>query len=215
MSAPDSPRDAEGYLVVARVVRAHGTRGDLACEIITEFPQRFRRTRAVHVSPREGPRRSYSVERARVVNRGGHAQVVLKLEGIDDRAAAEVVRGALVEVPDSEAWKLPRGRFYRHQIVGLRVRAVDGADLGEVVEILETGANDVYVVMTPRGELLVPAVKQVVKQIAPERGEIVVELLPGLVPEERPAADAAEDGAKRPFRRRRARPPSSRKSCPD
>ena len=86
-----------------------------------------------------------------------------------------------MEVPDSEAWKLPRGRFYRHQIVGLRVRAVDGADLGEVVEILETGANDVYVVMTPRGELLVPAVKQVVKQIW-RAGEIVVELLRALCP---------------------------------
>jgi 16S rRNA processing protein RimM len=208
MCASDSARNADDYLVVARVVRAHGIRGDLACEIVTEFPQRFRRTRVVHLTPKAGVRRRYPVERARVVSRGGHTQVVLKLEGIDDRAAAEAVRGALVEVPDSGAWKLPRGRFYHHQIVGLRVRTVDGSELGEVAEILETGANDVYVVMTPCGEMLIPAVKQVVKRISPDRGEIVIELLPGLAPEKTRAPNDAEDGLKCPVRRRRGRRPA-------
>jgi 16S rRNA processing protein RimM len=185
MPAPELPSPAEPFLVIARVVRAHGTRGDLACEIVTEFPQRFRRTKAVWLSRAEGERRRYAVEQARVVRRGGGAQTVLKLEGIDDRSAAEALRGALVEVPESEAWKLPRGRFYQHQILGLRVRSVDGTELGRVSDILETGANDVYIVTTLEGELLVPAVKQVVKHIAPDRGEIVVELLPGMAPEER------------------------------
>jgi 16S rRNA processing protein RimM len=83
-------------------------------------------------------------------------------------------------VSESEAWKLPRGRFYWHQIVGLRVVTVDGRALGTVKEILETGANDVYLVETDRGELLLPAIKDVVKEIAPERGVMVVELLPGM-----------------------------------
>ena len=110
----------------------------------------------------------------------GHPQVILGLEEITDLDAAEAIRGWLVQVPESEAWKLPRGRYYWHQIVGLRVVTTEGEALGTVSEILETGANDVYVVKGDGGERLIPAIKQVVKQIAPERGEIVVALIPGL-----------------------------------
>ena len=173
------------FLTVARVVRAHGTAGELACEIITEFPQRFRRTRTVYLAGPGGdvqaPRR-HAVQRARIARRGSGAQLLLKLEGIDDRDAAEGLRDALVQVPETEAWKLPRGRFYWHQIIGLRAVTVEGRELGTVKQILETGANDVYVVQTARGELLVPAIKDVVKEIAPDRGVIVLELLPGMEP---------------------------------
>src|SRR5215207_8337030 len=119
------------FLTVARVVRAHGVGGELACEIVTEFPQRFRRTATLYLArPKAGdPPRPYAVQRARVAPRSGGSQLLLKLEGIDDRDAAEAVRGSEVQVPESEAWKLPRGRFYWHQIIGLRAVTVDGRDL--------------------------------------------------------------------------------------
>lgn len=209
----------DAFLTVARVVRAHGIKGELACEIVTDYPQRFRRTKRVFLAPStrprpqasaagaanadgravRGPRRSgkpalsdepgeavptspreHAVLRARVVPHTRGAQVVLSLEGIDDRDAAEGLRGWLVQVPEHEAWKLPKGRYYWHQIVGLDVVTKDGRRLGAVAEILETGANDVYVVKREGGELLLPAIKDVVKKISPERGEMVVELLPGM-----------------------------------
>jgi 16S rRNA processing protein RimM len=120
------------------------------------------------------------VVRARVAPHRGHAEVILQLDGVADRDAAEQLRGWLVQVPKTEAWKLPRGRYYWHQIVGLRVLTTDGEEIGTVAEILETGANDVYVVKGDGGERLIPAIKQVVTEIAPERGEMVVELLPGM-----------------------------------
>lgn len=188
-----APSHQPSFLTVARVVRAHGTAGELSCEIVTEFPRRFRRTKTVYLGPepaRPEPSkldnglseipRPYAVQRARVAPRGQGQQLLLKVEGIDDREAAERMRGVAVQVPESEAWKLPRGRFYWHQIVGLQVVTVDGRALGTVKEILETGANDVYLVETERGELLLPAIKDVVKEIAPERGVMVVELLPGM-----------------------------------
>jgi 16S rRNA processing protein RimM len=138
------------------------------------------------------------VERARLAG----TQVLLKLQGIDDRDAAEAQRGAMVEVPEREAWKLPRGRFYWHQIIGLRVRTPEGRELGTVKEILETGANDVYVVDTERGEMLVPAIKDVVKGIAPHRGVMTVEPLPGMEPE---AAGRTKDGRKTEDERRRTK----------
>jgi 16S rRNA processing protein RimM len=188
--AQGSESEPSSFLVVARVLRAHGTVGELACEIVTDYPQRFRRTKRVFLTPPAGPGRGeplagavpqpFSVIRARVAPHRGHAEVILHLDGVADRDDAEKLRGWLVQVPESEAWKLPRGQFYWHQIVGLRVVTTEGEEIGTVAEILETGANDVYVVKAPGGERLIPAVKQIVKKIAPERGEIVVALLPGM-----------------------------------
>jgi 16S rRNA processing protein RimM len=188
-SRPDGPI-ADDYLIVARVLRAHGVHGEVACEIITEFPERFQRTKRVFLTP---PSRSnwlepldgatpqpYAVTRTRLVQHRGQAEVVLALEAVTDRDAADALRGYLVQVPRREAWKLPRGRFYWHQIIGLRVVTTDGEEIGTVTDILETGANDVYVVKGAGPERLIPAVKELVKSIAPERGEMVVSLLPGM-----------------------------------
>ena len=186
-TADDAP---DAFLLVARVLRAHGTQGELACEIITEFPQRFGRTKRVFLVPPRGPTRleplagvqpkPYAVTSARLSQHRGFPEVILKLEGMTDRDAAEEYRGWLVQVPESESWRLPRGRFYWHQIIGLRVVTVEGEQLGSVSDILETGANDVYVVKGTSGERLIPAIKQVIVEIAPERGEMVVSLIPGL-----------------------------------
>jgi 16S rRNA processing protein RimM len=181
---------ADDYLIVARVLRAHGVRGEVSCEIITEFPERFQKTKRVFLTPAsrsnwleplEGSTpRPYSVHGSRLVQHRGQGEVVLDLEAVADRDAADALRGYLVQVPKREAWKLPRGRYYWHQIIGLRVVTESGEAVGTVTDILETGANDVYVVKGDGGERLIPAVKEHVKSIAPERGEMVVSLLPGM-----------------------------------
>jgi 16S rRNA processing protein RimM len=189
----DEVAHPDDFLIVARVLRAHGAQGEVACEIITEFPRRFGRTKRLFLSPPVGPGRveplggvsprPFDVTNARIAPRRGRAEVVLSLAGVADRDAAEALRGWLVQVPEREAWKLPRGRYYWHQIVGLRVVTTAGEEIGTVAEVLETGANDVYVVKAVGvggHERLIPAVKQVVKKIAPERGEMVVALLPGM-----------------------------------
>jgi 16S rRNA processing protein RimM len=72
------------------------------------------------------------------------------------------------------------GEFYAREVIGLKVRTVEGEELGEVTEILVTGANDVYVVKGERGEILLPARVEVIKGIDVEVGIMTVELLPGL-----------------------------------
>jgi 16S rRNA processing protein RimM len=90
-------------------------------------------------------------------------------------------------VHTQDAVKLPAGRFYWHQVIGLRVDDQTGRTLGVVRDILETGANDVYVVQGDWGEILIPAVPDVVKDISPESGRIRVAVLPGMVPDAPPA----------------------------
>ena len=77
--------------------------------------------------------------------------------------------------------QLPPDSFFWHQIIGLTVRTVDGQELGKIAEIMETGSNDVYVVKSDERELLLPAIKDVVREIDLTSGVMTVELLEGLV----------------------------------
>ncbi len=141
--------------------------------MITDFPRRFASTARVYLGPQRQP---FAVQRSRLQ---GHF-VLLKLEGVDTRDAAEHWRNALVEVPGRERVRLPRGHYFWDDVIGLAVRDELGAPLGLVRDILQTGANDVYVVDTDGGELLLPAIKDVVLRIDPATGEMVVRLLEGM-----------------------------------
>ena len=161
---------------MAQVLAPHGLRGEVKCRIVTDFPkQRFRRSSSLLVRGQ-----THTIESARVQG----TTVLLKLSGISDRNAAETLRGADIEVPTEAAVQLPRGRFYWHQVIGLEVEdATTHERLGRVHDIIETGANDVYVVgNTSNGkELLIPAIKDVVKEIDPTSGKMMIQLLPGMI----------------------------------
>ena len=163
--ALESDRD---YLVIARITSPQGNRGEVKAELVTDFPERFASTSTVYLGSEY---RGYAVESYRLMDRA----VVLKLEGVDSIGEAEQLRGALVQVPEDQAVELPEGHYFWHQIVGLRVLTSGGEEIGVVESILQTGANDVYVVQGPRGEQLIPAIKDVVKSIDLSSGVMTVE----------------------------------------
>ena len=142
---------------------------------MTDFPsRRFKRGNTVLI--RGEP---HIIQGARI--QGG--TVLLKLEYVSDRDVAARMRGAEIEVPTEQAVSLPKGQFYWHQVIGLQVEDIASREkLGEVTDIIETGANDVYIVRGARGEILVPAIKDVVKQIDPESGRMLIQPLPGMLP---------------------------------
>jgi 16S rRNA processing protein RimM len=163
--------------VVGRVLRPHGVQGELRVEVITGFPERLGRHGHFYLAHPDSPKdvRRYSSEALR-----RHKGVVLlKLAGCDDRNEAELLRDMLVQIPVEEAVPLEEGEYYHFQIVGVRVETEGGEWLGQVAEVLETGANDVYLVRGPRGEVLVPAITDVVRELDMEEGRMVVRLLPG------------------------------------
>jgi 16S rRNA processing protein RimM len=143
--------------------------------VVTDFPKRrFKRGARVVISGQP-----YTV----MAIRAQPPNALLRLEGLTDRTHAEKLRGLDVEVPREDAGPPPRGQFYWHQVIGLTVEdATSGEKLGTVTDILETGANDVYIVKGDRGEILVPAIKSVVKKIDLEAGRMLIEPLPGLLP---------------------------------
>jgi 16S rRNA processing protein RimM len=168
------PHDGD-LLVVAQVLSAHGIRGELKCRIVTDFPkQRFKRGNSVLLDGSAHTVRSARIE--------GHT-VLLKLADIADRDAAAAYRGKDVLIRSEDAVKLPEGEFYWHQVIGLTViDTTTRRELGQVADILETGANDVYVVKTANGkEVLIPAIKDVIHAIEPDQGRILVTPLPGMI----------------------------------
>jgi 16S rRNA processing protein RimM len=148
-------------------------------EVITDFPERLGEHACLYLASPASPDavRRYPVEKLR----RHRDTVLLKLGGCDDRNSADELRGLLVQIPIEDAVPLEEGEYYHFQLVGVRVETEDGEWLGQVAEVLQTGANDVYVVRGPRGEILLPAVESVVFELDLDSKRMVVHLLPGLL----------------------------------
>ncbi len=160
------------FFIVGRVLRGWGIRGDLKIAPFTDRPEDFKQYRAIWLGPQQT---RYEVKSFRPYQ----GNWLLHLVGVESRAEAELLHGQEILIETAQRQR-QEGEFYAREVIGLRVRTVDGEELGEVTEILVTGANDVYVVKGPRGEILLPARVEVVKGIDVEAGIMTVELLPGL-----------------------------------
>lgn len=165
------------WIIIGRVRAAHGIRGELRVDILSDFPQRFQALKRVYLGDAHAP---YTVANSRFTPKG----VLIKLAGIDSRDAAERFAGSYMALPEAETPPLPVGSFHHHQIQGLEVRTDDGRLLGCVAEILATGSNDVYIVRGGEyGEVLIPAIAEVIRAIDLEAQRITVHLIPGLLQE--------------------------------
>ncbi|MCD6361440.1 MAG: 16S rRNA processing protein RimM [Armatimonadetes bacterium] len=154
------------FIPVARILKAHGLRGEVSVELYTDFPERMT-GRGVQLEL-AGDRRRAVVLQIRGVS---GSRAILELEGVTDRESARHLQGALLTVRRDQVPPLPEGEYYDFQIVGLRVFTTDGRDLGVVTEILRTGANDVY--LTDR--VPIPAVDRFIRSIDLAAGRMVVE----------------------------------------
>lgn len=164
---------SQEFLVIGQIVAPRGLRGELKVRVETEDPGRFSDLESVYLGP---DRVRYAVAGARVHN----DFALLVLQGVADRDAADALRGLTVYVDQDEALPLAAGEYYQFQVEGLSVRDQDGLDLGRLTEVLETGANDVYVVAGPAGELLLPAIKDVILNIDIAAGTMTVRVPEGL-----------------------------------
>jgi 16S rRNA processing protein RimM len=162
------------FLVIGRVLKPHGVRGEVRVTPLTELPERFTWLEQVYLG--EVDPQPVTVETVRM-----HQNVVLlKLAGYDDRDAAQALRGVWLQVPEEEALPLEEGEYYLYQLVDLAVFTNDGQHLGVLVDVIETGANNVFVVRGEQGERLLPDIADVVQEIDFENGRMTVQLLPGM-----------------------------------
>jgi 16S rRNA processing protein RimM len=106
---------------------------------------------------------------------------VLLLKGYDSPEKARVLNGWLVQVPQEETVPLPEGQYYWFELIGMEVLSETGEKLGTIVDIFETGSNDVYVMKAGRKEVYLPATKDVIRQIDRAAKRMVVHVMEGLL----------------------------------
>lgn len=155
-------------------MRPHALRGELRVAAFSPTARNLQRGRPVHLA---GIRRV--ILRARQDRDGW----ILKLEGLQDRTEIETLRGELLETPDREVIRDDDDSFFVHELIGLNVVTSAGRALGTIADVLQTGAADVYVVRGDGGELLVPAIGQVVQSISLAERSVVITPLPGMLDE--------------------------------
>jgi len=177
-SADQPPTSQPTYLVVGKLHRSHGVHGEMIMEVLTDFPDRLHVGMTLYIGDSQTP---MQMVRLRQHDKG----LLVSFQGCSTPEAAGELRNQLVYVLTADRPPLPEGDYYHHQIIGLHVLSDQGVSLGTVSEILETGANDVFAIRPKNGpEILVPDTDEVILKIDLTKGEMVIHLLPGLLPGE-------------------------------
>jgi 16S rRNA processing protein RimM len=167
-------REPAEYLVIGRVVRPHGVRGALLVEPISRVIDSLMPGSEVFLGEQNIPVELVSIRHHR-------ERLMLSFSGISDRSQAETFRGQELKIRFSQAAPLDQDEYYYWQILGLEVVLESGEQLGTVAEIIETGANDVYIIRDEAGkEILLPAIASVILKVDLEQEKITVRLMPGL-----------------------------------
>jgi len=165
--APDAPANDQPpasdalpeRLMIGIIGAPHGVNGAMRLRIISDFPERL--ATLSHVSIGDDPQR----RRLRSL-RGASPTAILEINGVSSRNEAALLRGMPLYMDIRDAKPLDEGEYYWHQLIDMIVVSPEGETLGTLTSILQTGANDVYVVTRPNGgELLLPAIKEIVLDI--------------------------------------------------
>jgi 16S rRNA processing protein RimM len=169
-----SPSGEPFYLTVGFIRRPHGVQGEMVMDLHTDFPERMKQGRKLLVGEEHQPQTLVSV-------RPHQAGLLVRFRGVETPEQAGLFRNQWVYIKASEAPKLPEGRIYQYELIGFQVVDENDQPLGELAEILETGANNVYVVRDGAGhEILLPAIPSVVLETDIARRVMRVHVLEGL-----------------------------------
>ena len=170
-------KSMEQLLQVGVITQTHGIRGEVKVFPTTDDPARFERLRKVTL---DTGRESLELEIEKV--RFSKQFVIVKFKGLDDINQVERYKRCPLLVRREDAVPLEEDEYYIADMIGIQVETEDGEAFGTLKDVIETGANDVYVVETSsHGEVLIPAIKECILEVDIEAGRMVVHLLDGLL----------------------------------
>jgi 16S rRNA processing protein RimM len=166
----------EDLLQVGVITSTHGIRGEVKVFPTTDDAARFKKLKNVIL---DDGRQKIDMEIATV--KFFKNMVIVKFKGIDNINDVEKYRKARLLVTRENAVPLEENEYYIADLIGLSAVSDEGEELGSVTDVLQTGANDVYVITTPdKKEILVPAIRDCILQVDLEKQEMRIHLLPGL-----------------------------------
>jgi len=160
------------YVTVGKIIGPWGNKGKLKVQPETDFPQRFSPDTLLYVNQKE-----VIVESAE-----WHMEkLFIKLRGIDSIQDAELLRSNFLQVPKSQIFPLHEGYYYHFQILGLEVRTTSNKSLGNITGIMATKSNDNYIIRGDYGEILIPAIEDIITSIDLDKGLMIIEPIKGLL----------------------------------
>ena len=156
---------SDNTFLLGVIVKAQGIKGEVKVKPYTDTPDVLCRLKFVMS---DGTRLHIESSRS------DKSMAYLKLEGIDDRDAAEMLRNKEIYVDKKDAPRLPNDRYYIDDLIGCKVYDSESTFLGTIINIMQNGANDVYIIKNENGEILVPVLKSVIKKTDIDKKEIVL-----------------------------------------
>lgn len=175
-------RPALKYLQIGEILRPHGVHGEVRMRVVTAYPERIPELKRVYLGrdPFDSKPAPYDIEHVR----WHHDVVLITFKGVNDRDAAERLRQRAVLVALEDAVPLAEGEVYLFELIGMRVVTEDGQDIGQVIDVLEAGPNDTYLIESDvYGEYGIPDVPQFIIRIDKAQRQLVVRLMDGLLPD--------------------------------
>ncbi|MFP4573218.1 MAG: ribosome maturation factor RimM [Desulfobacterales bacterium] len=168
--------DPEAHLLIGKIVAAHGIKGEVKVYSYVDQQALLNPGGSILIEPSGKTASAYTIVSSRVVKKA----VCIGFESVNDRSQAEALIGSRLFVPRSVLPKPEPDSWYWCDLIGMDVYDMDEGFIGRVAAMIETGANDVFVVRDNETERLVPAIEQVVRSIDTDAGRILVELPEGL-----------------------------------
>ncbi|KAF5046380.1 Ribosome maturation factor RimM [bioreactor metagenome] len=162
------------YIKVGKIVNTHGVKGCLKCIPLTDDMERFDELEYVYTEKDNKKRKIKNVWYRKGL-------VYLELEDINDMDAAESLRNTFISIYEDQLRELPEGSYYLFDLEGMEVYSDLGEYIGKISEIYQTGANDVYEVVDKNKSYLIPAVKEVVKEVSVKEKKMVIHVIEGLL----------------------------------
>ena len=176
------------WATIGKVVAPFGVHGELKVLSLTDIPNRFAELEAIYLGPEHSRRSIKSVRPYK------GEMVVMQLAGLEDATTAETLRNFDLSIPLQQLAKLPPDSYYQHDILGLQVLTLQGRSLGTIDDIMVTGSNDVYIIKAADGkQVLIPAIKDVVKQVDLIRRMMYIDAIPGLLDSDETTPVAEEE----------------------
>ena len=163
----------ENEIAIGEIVAAHGIKGDVKLVVLTDFPERFNPGNRVRFKLNE------NITEFEILRATSHkSNFTLHLNGIDTRSAAENLRGSIAFVYNDELIALPEDENYAFELIGMEVFTSNNEKLGTITDVLQGGANDVYVI---NDKICIPAIKECILNVDSKNRKITVFTMPGLL----------------------------------
>ncbi|MDD4875906.1 MAG: ribosome maturation factor RimM [Dehalococcoidales bacterium] len=160
------------FIIIGQILAPWGDGGKLKIKVMTDFPQRFASSSIIYIN--QCPMTIDSTEHYK----GG---TIIKLKSVDTFTDAEKLRGKLIEIHYDQVHVLSEGQYYHFQLIGLEVWTTQNKLLGKITEVISGQSNDNYVVKDNEGEVLIPAIEDVVKTVDLDNGRVIIEPIKGLL----------------------------------